>query len=221
MAEVEQIAVYSQVDGIEARSTKIFDCSAPGRDRLHHADQLEHRPGAGPGAGRDKPRADRARAGQAGEHQPGDECRRPRAGVAGGGGSGRVHDRRGGRNAGPAGGFLTRRGAKSCHFAKFGQAFGKMECRRKVTELAVFAARTPAILPKSHVRKGEESFVPLPVVARGSISPIYQRASLGHRATPWSGPVSRQAWNGVGLSPVRVIGPCERAAANHPACPRA
>src|ERR1700687_6254316 len=42
------------------------------------------------------------------------------------------------------------------------------------------------------VGKGEESFLPLPVVARGLIPPIYRRAPFGHRATPWSVPLARR-----------------------------
>ena len=46
--------------------------------------------------------------------------------------------------------------------------------------------------PVIQVGKGEVSFLSLPVVARGSIPPIYRRALFGHRATPWSGPLARR-----------------------------
>ena len=42
------------------------------------------------------------------------------------------------------------------------------------------------------VGKGEESFLSLPVVARGLIPPIYRRALFGHRATPWPVPLARR-----------------------------
>ncbi len=43
VAEVEQIAVYSQVDAIELEA-EALDGVAAGRDRIRHADQLQHRP---------------------------------------------------------------------------------------------------------------------------------------------------------------------------------
>jgi hypothetical protein len=53
------------------------------------------------------------------------------------------------------------------------------------------AQRIDCIAP-IEVGKGEESFLSLPVVARGSIPPIYRRALFGHRATPWSVPRTRR-----------------------------
>ena len=57
---------------------------------------------------------------------------------------------------------------------------------------SVLALIATGMSPQDAVGKGEESFLSLPVVARGSIPPIYRRALFGHRATPWPVPLARR-----------------------------